>query len=144
MGAFGTPLLRQIALATTGNDRLLLCRATALEQWILPGGAREPGESDKETLTRELLEELGPDVSIRPGSLIFLGTFTGRAAGRTQRMVEIGLYGGAIDGLPRASSEICAIEWFLLDQVSDVPLSPVLEDVVFPFLRGSRTPGRDI
>lgn len=126
--------LVQIALATTGNDRFLLCFARELDQLILPGGSPEPGESDEETVARELREELGPNVRLKPGSLHFLGHFSGAAAGHTKRSVEIRLYGGAIEGEPKPSGEIREIVWFDINDKDRSLLSPVLNEVVVPFL----------
>lgn len=42
------------------------------EEYILPGGKREPGESDLETLSRELKEEISIDIT----SYSFFGEYT--------------------------------------------------------------------
>lgn len=41
------------------NDLVLLCRDDRDDVWFLPGGTREPGESVRESLAREMLEEAG-------------------------------------------------------------------------------------
>jgi 8-oxo-dGTP diphosphatase len=121
--------LVKVALATTGNAHILLCDPRDLNDLILPGGSPQPGESPEQTIVRELEEELGSD------SLHFLGRFTGPAAGRTKRTVEIRLYGGMVDGEPTPSSEIQDVIWFDLERDDPSRLSPILRDTIFPFLR---------
>ncbi|MEE2662769.1 MAG: NUDIX hydrolase [Myxococcota bacterium] len=43
---------------------VLLAVRRDLQGWELPGGRREPGETDEEALTRELREELGIEVTV--------------------------------------------------------------------------------
>ena len=50
------------------NDHLLLIKhcehASGREYWILPGGGREPDESEEDCVIRELQEETGLEVSV--------------------------------------------------------------------------------
>jgi 8-oxo-dGTP diphosphatase len=41
------------------DDRLLLVRHDGVDQWVVPGGEVEPGESYREAAERELAEEAG-------------------------------------------------------------------------------------
>lgn len=50
------------------EDRVLLCRLTYKQDWDLPGGVVEVGESPRLAVGREVAEELGLDVS--PGELV--------------------------------------------------------------------------
>src|SRR3989344_3448916 len=59
------------------DKRLLLCRAKKHKGFYMPGGKHEEGESDKETLIREVKEEI--DVDLIPSSLKYYGTFEAKA-----------------------------------------------------------------
>ena len=117
-------------LLTIREGRVLLCRkkhGTSL--LILPGGVKETGETAEECLRREVREELG-DVSLGP--LVFLGDYIAPAAlaGKT---VRVELFAGALEGEPRASSEIREVFWFGTDD-DPALLAPSLRDFIFPDL----------
>lgn len=50
------------------DDRVLLCQLTYKQDWDLPGGVVEVGESPRIAVGRELIEELG--LAIEPGRLL--------------------------------------------------------------------------
>jgi 8-oxo-dGTP pyrophosphatase MutT (NUDIX family) len=57
----------QAAILRGGDLLLLHCRLLTGEAfWLLPGGAREPGESPAAALAREVREELGAVVTVGP------------------------------------------------------------------------------
>jgi 8-oxo-dGTP diphosphatase len=64
----------QAAILDPARGVLLAVRSD-LRGWELPGGAREPGESDEAALLRELREELGIDARVvrRVGSWVRTG-----------------------------------------------------------------------
>ena len=47
------------------DELILLVKARAKENWQLPGGRLEPGESSADALVREVLEETGLDAQPR-------------------------------------------------------------------------------
>lgn len=70
--------VRVVAGAVVSQGKVLLARRLSPSgQWELPGGKVEPGESDRQALQRELLEELalhttvseriGPVIEVEPG-----------------------------------------------------------------------------
>jgi 8-oxo-dGTP pyrophosphatase MutT (NUDIX family) len=48
-----------LGIVLDSNNRVLLIRRSGQDRWIFPGGQNEPGESDKETVVREVIEETG-------------------------------------------------------------------------------------
>lgn len=55
----------KVAWILVEDGRVLSTRSRGKDVWYLPGGKREPGESDLETLRREIGEELSVDVDVR-------------------------------------------------------------------------------
>ena len=59
-----TPKVGAAAVVFDEDDRVLLMRRTDTDLWCLPSGMTDPGESIRETATRETKEETGLDVEI--------------------------------------------------------------------------------
>lgn len=127
------PKLRKFGLAVIQNNQLLLCEPFAFPDLILPGGLKEGSETHIENLTREVREELGAEAVLDISSLQYLGRFQDRAAGRTERIVEIDLYYGRLYGPLIASTEIKSLLWFGPDDL-DGSLSPILKNHIIPYL----------
>jgi len=65
---FATPRVAAGVLIEDGRGFVLLVKPTYKEDWDLPGGYVEEGESPREAARREVREELGLD--IEPGALL--------------------------------------------------------------------------
>ena len=52
------------ALIKNSDNQYLIVKPIYRSEWLLPGGAIEPGESPKEACRRECLEELGLPINI--------------------------------------------------------------------------------
>ncbi|MFF4910559.1 NUDIX domain-containing protein [Streptomyces sp. NPDC001260] len=63
----------KVAWVLVRDARVLVTRSHGRDRFYFPGGHREPGESDGETLVREVDEELR--ALIDPGSMVHVGTF---------------------------------------------------------------------
>lgn len=100
----------KIAWILLDGGRVLSTRSRGKGVYYLPGGKREPGESDVRTLVREVKEELTVDVL--PETAAHLGTWEaqahGHAGGVTVRMT---CYTADHTGTPAPSSEIEEIAW---------------------------------
>jgi 8-oxo-dGTP pyrophosphatase MutT (NUDIX family) len=100
----------KIAWILLDGGRILSTRSRGKDVYYLPGGKREPGESDAQTLVREVKEELTVDVL--PDTAAHLGTWEaqahGHAGGVTVRMT---CYTAEYTGTPAPSSEIEEVAW---------------------------------
>jgi len=69
----GNGVPEKVAWILVRDGRVLVTRSHGRDRFYLPGGHREPGESDAETLVREIDEELR--AAIDPASMVHFGTF---------------------------------------------------------------------
>ncbi|MET8847666.1 NUDIX domain-containing protein [Amycolatopsis sp. NPDC004625] len=103
-------MIDKIAWIHVVDGRVLAARSRGKDRFYLPGGKREPGETDAETLVREIREELG--VEIIPDSITPAGTFEGQAHGHAEgTVVHTTAYAAQFRGEPRACAEIEEIAW---------------------------------
>ncbi|MFJ8910954.1 NUDIX domain-containing protein [Amycolatopsis sp. NPDC102389] len=103
-------MIDKIAWLHFQDGRVLGARSRGKSVFYLPGGKREPGESDAETLIREIREEL--NVEIDPASMKPAGAFEARADGHASGLlVRTTCYLAEFSGTLAASSEIEEIAW---------------------------------
>ena len=92
------------------QDQKLLCvRSYGKELFYIPGGKRESGESDLETLKREILEELSVDIGQEAD---YVGTFSAPADGKkADVIVTVKCYQADFSGDLQPGSEIEEMQW---------------------------------
>lgn len=121
----------KVALLYWERGRLLCTRSQGKETYYIPGGKREAGETDVETLVRELQEELG--VEVRPETARLYGVFQAQAHGKAEGvLVKMTCYTAELSGTPRPGSEIAELAW--LDSSGLERVSPV-DKLIFADLR---------
>ncbi|MFJ9780974.1 NUDIX domain-containing protein [Amycolatopsis sp. NPDC101161] len=114
-------MIDKIAWLHLADGRILSTRSRGKEVYYLPGGKREPGETDAETLVREIREEL--DVTIKEESIAPAGVFEAEAHGHACTLVRMTCYTAEYAGTLAASSEIEEVVWLTYadrDRVSAV------------------------
>jgi 8-oxo-dGTP diphosphatase len=127
--------ITKIGLAVMDGDRVLLVKKKGSEFLILPGGKPEKDETDVQTLSRELEEELG--CRLDSDQLTFLGTFSDEAAGMPGVRVTIRLYVGSVVGTPIPHAEIDAVVWWTPSEHHHSLLAPSLKNSILPFLNSN-------
>jgi 8-oxo-dGTP diphosphatase len=126
-------LIDKIAWIRLEEGKVLSTRSRGKDVYYFPGGKREPGETDVQTLVREIREEL--DVAIAPGSATYLGTFEAQAHGHaTGVAVRLTCYSADYQGTLTPSSEVDELIW--LTYADRGRVSPV-DQVIFDHLHGS-------
>ena len=115
-------MIDKVALVHIRDGRLLSTRSHGRSLYYVPGGKREPGETDEQTLVLEIREELA--VELDQASLGFFGEYTAQAdAHPAGVMVRLRCWLGDFAGEPVASSEIAEVGWLRGDE--DDQVSPV-------------------
>lgn len=112
----------KIALLYLKDGKVLSTLSKGKDTYYLPGGKREPGETDEETLVRECREELSID--LKKDTIKYYGTFSAQAHGKAEGvLVKMTCYMADFDGELKANSEIQEIRWLNysdLDKISPV------------------------
>jgi 8-oxo-dGTP diphosphatase len=103
-------VIDKIAWIRLEHGAILSSRSRGKDVYYLPGGKREPGESDLDTLAREIREELS--VSIAADTAAPVGTFHAQAHGHPGgTVVRMTCYTADYRGILRPAAEIEEIVW---------------------------------
>ncbi|MCA2219121.1 NUDIX hydrolase [Jidongwangia harbinensis] len=123
-------IIDKIAWIHLEDGAILSSRSRGKDVYYLPGGKREPGEGDLDTLVREIQEELS--VTIVPDSAVHIGTFHAQAHGHPLgTIVRMTCYTADYQGVLQPDSEIEEIVW--LTYADRHRISPV-DQLVFDHL----------
>ena len=120
-------------LLTPDGDVVLLLNER--DEWELPGGRIELGESSTECLAREIREELGAGVVEE--SIRSLGHHDAAAANEPGHRVAADLFLVRLDGRPQPGAEIVEMAWVDPHSPGDIELAPLTLGAVLDFVRVS-------
>lgn len=113
------------------DGRVLCARSKGKDTYYIPGGKREPGETDIDTLIREVEEELS--VRIKPETAVYFGTFETQAHGKSEGIrISMACYFAEYEGELRPASEIDELAWFAYGDKERVsPVSQIIFDRLY-------------
>lgn len=121
----------KIALIETKNGQILSTKSIGKTKYYLPGGKRDGGETDEQTLIREIVEELC--VKITPNTLKYIGTFKAQSDGAKEGViVKMTCYSAEYTGTIKAASEIEEIRWL---NYKDYDLISEVDKIIFDYLK---------
>lgn len=120
----------KIAYLRTEGGKILSTKSKGKSVYYIPGGKREEGESDEETLIREIAEELS--VQIKPNTIKYVDTFRAQADGKEKGvMVKMTCYQAAYEGELCPSHEIEEIRWL---NYKDIDIVAAVDKIIFKYL----------
>ncbi|WP_128927338.1 NUDIX hydrolase [Bradyrhizobium guangxiense] len=99
-----------IVLRRGSEPLIAVVRQRKRNEWVLPKGKLDDGETPKEAAHREVLEETGHDVAVHE----FLGTLVYQSGGRSK---VVHFWRMEADGGPvrKLMNDIKAVDWLTLD-----------------------------
>jgi 8-oxo-dGTP diphosphatase len=116
------------------DRKLLVERSIGKEFFIAPGGSVEAGETSKQALVRELMEEF--KVTVREEDLAVFGTFRAPAAGQEEKIVEMEVFTVNVwNGEPTPDNEVEEIRWITSQPEPSIKLGSIFEHQVVPRLK---------
>jgi 8-oxo-dGTP diphosphatase len=103
-------LIETVAWVRVTDGRILCARSRGKDVFYIPGGKREAGETELDTLLREIKEEL--TVDLLPDTARHIGTYQEQAHAQADGVVVLmSCYTADHQGTPAASSEIEELAW---------------------------------
>ena len=124
-------VIDKIAWLHLHNGQVLSTRSHGKDRYYFPGGKRETGETDAQTLLREIKEEL--TVDLNPASLVLAGIFEAPAHGHAAGvLVRMSCYYAAYTGRLQAAAEIAEFTWFTYRHRPQVS---AVDQLIFDWLR---------
>ena len=105
-----TTEIDKLAWLCIQDGKLLMARSKNKKLFYIPGGKREPGESDEQALIREIKEEVS--VNLVSSSIKYAGTFTALADSKAEKInVKLTCYFAEYQGELTPDAEIEQIDF---------------------------------
>lgn len=109
----------KVVLLHIKDRKVLMARSVGKDKFYMPGGKREEGETDLQTLVRESKEEM--DINVLVETVKYWNTFVAQAHGKPEGiMVKAICYTAEFDDIPKASNEIEELAYLGFDRREDV------------------------
>lgn len=130
-------------IVINADQRILMIKRSDNDNWAVPGGALDLGESLPETAVREVREETGIECEVTGLVGIFtdpkhLIHFTSNDEVRQEFSVVF--TARPLSGEPTPSSETTEVRWIERDSVSSLPMDRSMRLRIEQYLKGDGSP----
>ena len=123
-------IIDKLAWIEIQNQHILCTRSKGKDAYYIPGGKREPGETDLEALRREVKEELCVD--LLSDTIEYVGTWEAQAHGHAEGiLVRMTCYAGKYKGQLTPAAEIAEMAWL---NYSHRELTSHVDKIIFDYL----------
>ena len=124
-------IIDKIAWLHLHNGQVLSTRSHGKDRYYFPGGKREAGETDAQTLLREIEEEL--TVVLDSASLVHAGIFEAPAHGHPAGvLVRMTCYYARYTGTLQPAAEIAEVVWL---SYRHRPQVSAVDQLIFDWLK---------
>jgi ADP-ribose pyrophosphatase YjhB (NUDIX family) len=130
-------------IVTNERGEVLMIQRSDNDNWAVPGGAIDLGESLPQAAVRETLEETGVRCEITG----LVGTYTDpghvilyTSNGEVRQEFSIVLIGRATSGSPTPSTESREVRWVPRDEVASLPMAASMRMRIEHYLSGTGLP----
>lgn len=116
------------------DRKFLVERSKGKEFFIAPGGSIEPGETSKQALVRELMEEF--QIKVTENNLEVFGTFFAQAAGQEAKYLQMDVFlVDSWEGEIIPDNEVEEVLWIDSNLPKNIKLGSIFEHEVLPKLK---------
>jgi ADP-ribose pyrophosphatase YjhB (NUDIX family) len=134
------------AIVTNDRGQILLIKRTDNDNWSLPGGAMDLGESIRKATVRETLEETGIHIEVTGISGIYTNPnhvlhYTSNDEVRQE--FSIVFTARPLSGRPTPSNESSHVEWVSPDELDHLQMHPSMRKRLKHFQTGRAEPYLD-
>ncbi len=116
------------------DRKLLVEKSKNKEFFISPGGSIEEGETAKQALARELMEEFR--ITVKENDMEVFGTFSAAAAGNESKTVVMEVFMiKSFQGEPTPDNEVEKIAWINSVIPQEMKVGSIFEHQIIPLLK---------
>lgn len=124
-------IIDKLAWIELQDGKILSTRSRGKDVYYIPGGKREPGETDHQALLREIKEELS--VKLHASSITYINTFQHQAHGHLEGVqVKMQCYSARYEGSLKAAAEIEELVWL---RYKDRDMVSPVDKLIFDWLK---------
>ena len=130
-------------IVTDDQGRILLIHRTDNDNWAVPGGAMDLGESLPDTAVRETLEETGIHVEVTG----LVGIYTDpkhvilyTSNGEARQEFSVVFTARPVGGEPKTSDESREVRWMAPEDIPGLTMDPSMRTRVMHHLSGDGVP----